>query len=115
MERVELLTVESTLELRPKAQMLIIHPRFHPPKDWDTRGWHERTETVVVVRPDGSELDATAQINTTVASCSEFVPIEERMWVTMWLTDRTAEEVPDGSRILVSREVRDAILPNNVV
>ncbi len=114
MERVELLTVESTWDLRPKAQMLIIYPRFHPPKDWDRRGWGERTEPVIVIRPDGSEIDATAQLNTTVASCREFVPIEERMWITIWLTDRAAEEVPDGSRILVSREVRDAILPQNV-
>ena len=114
MERVELLIVERTLELRPKAQMLIVYPRFHPPQDWDTRGWDKRTEPVVVIRPDGSEIEATAQINTTVTSSREFVPIEERMWVTVWLTDRTAEEVPDGSRILVSREVRDAILPENV-
>ena len=114
MERVELLTVEGTLELRPKAQMLIIYPRLRAPKDWDKRGWGERTEPVVVIRPDGSEIEATAQFKTTVASCRAFVPIEERMFVTMWLTDRTAEEVPDGSRILVLREVRDAILPENV-
>jgi hypothetical protein len=42
------------------------------------------------------------------------VPIEERWRVTMWLTDRSAEDVPVGSKILVSREVRDAILPENV-
>ena len=114
MERVELLTVEGTWELRPKAQMLIIYPRIRAPRDWGKRGWGERTEPVIVIRPDGSEIEATAQLNTTVTSSREIVPIEERMWVTMWLTDRTAEEVPDGSRILVSREVRDAILPQNV-
>src|SRR4029453_12448842 len=114
MERVELLTVEGTWELRPKAQMLIVYPRIRAPQDWDKRGWGKRTEKVIVIRPDGSEIEATAQLNTTVTSSREIVPIEERMWVTMWLIDRTAGDVPDGSRILVSREVRDAILPQNV-
>jgi hypothetical protein len=96
--------------------MLIIYPTFRAPKDWDKRGWRERTEPVLVIRPDGRELEATAQINTSVRSCSDgSIPIEERMRVTMWLTDRTAEEVPDGSKILVSREVRDAILPSDAV
>lgn len=94
--------------------MLIIYPRFHPPQDWDKRGWDKRTEPVVVIRPDGSKIEATAQINTTMASSREVVPIEELMWITLWLTDRTSEEVPDGSRILVSHKVRDAILPQNV-
>jgi len=114
MERVELLTVERTWELRPKAQMLIVYPRIRAPQDWDKRGWGERTEKVIVIRPDGSEIEATAQLNTTATSSREIVPIEERMWVTMWLTGRTAGDVPDGSRILVSREVRDALLPQNV-
>src|SRR5947207_3200373 len=77
MERVELLTVEGTWELRPKAQMLIIYPRIRAPQDWDKRGWAERTEPVIVIRPDGSGIEATGQLNTTVSRSREVVPVEE--------------------------------------
>jgi hypothetical protein len=115
MERVELLTVERTSWLKQSGvQMLIILPEFPTPRGWKERGWIRRTETVLVERPDGSQVEASAQINMTHRSIRGPAPIEERWRVTMWLTDRTAEEVPDGSRILVSREVRDAILPDSV-
>jgi len=115
MERFELLTVEHTFWLKnPGVQMLIIHPDFPTPKGWKERGWSKRTETVLVRRPDGSEIEASAEINMTHLNIRGPAPIEEVWRVTMWLTDRTAEEVPDGSKILVSREVRDAILPENV-
>jgi hypothetical protein len=41
------------------------------------------------------------------------VSIDKRWRLTVWLTDRTKEDVPVGSRILVSQEVRDAMLPPN--
>ncbi|EDY21141.1 hypothetical protein CfE428DRAFT_1434 [Chthoniobacter flavus Ellin428] len=39
------------------------------------------------------------------------VPAEERWRIALWLTDRTDDEVPAGSQILVAPEVREAILP----
>ena len=115
MDRFELLTVERTFWLkRPGVQMLIISPDFPVPKGWEKRGWNKRSETVLVQRPDGSEIEASAEINMTHRNISGPAPIEEVWRLTLWLTDRTAEEVPEGSKILVSREVRDAILPPNV-
>src|SRR5882724_8883291 len=112
MERFELLTVERRIWLkRPGLQMLVIHPSFPLPKGWNERGWQKRSETVLVRRPDGSEIEASAEINMTHRSIRGPAPIEEIWRITMWLTDKTDEEVPDGSKILVSREVRDAILP----
>ena len=108
MKRVELLTVEHTYQIKP--EMLILSPAFPVPG----RSWSARTERVGVVRPDGREMEATAQISMTHLNIPDpSVPLEARWRVTMWLTDRTGEEVPVGSRILVSQELRDAILPNN--
>ena len=110
MERVELLTVEHTYQIRP--DMLLISPAMPVPWDSKGHGWRDRTEQVGVVRPDGRELEATAQINMTYLNIPDpSVPPEARWIVRMWLTDRTSEDVPVGSRVLVSQEVRDALFP----
>jgi len=116
MERVALLTVESTSWLnRNTVRMLIIRPAFAVPKGWKERGWTQRTEMVSVVTPDGREIEATAQINMTHLSFrGSLVPAGAGWRITIWLIDRTPEEPPNGSKILVSQEVRDAILPHNV-
>ena len=94
--------------------MLIISPGFPVPWDSKGHGWKNRTEDVGIVRPDGSELEATAQINMIHLNIPDpSVPLEARWKITMWLTDRMSEEVPVGSRILVSQEVRDALLPKS--
>jgi hypothetical protein len=114
-EQVELLTVEHTSWLeRPGVQMLIIYPDFRIPRGWKERGWIRRTESVLVVRPNGSEIAATAMICMTHLSIRGPALVEDRWRITMWLTNRTVQEVPVGSRVLVPREVRDAILPDNV-
>lgn len=113
MTRVPLLTVEDTGWIeRPGVQMLILHPTFAVPPGWSDRGWSQRTEKVTVLRLDGLELEATAQINMTHLNVRDpDFPLDQRWVITMWLTDRIADEVPSGSRILVAPEVRDAILP----
>jgi hypothetical protein len=112
MEHLELLTVEHTFFIsRPGVQMLVLAPHFMMPKDWSKRGWAQRQELVTVIRPDGSSLPATAQINVTHLNIRDpDVPIEARWPITVWLTDRTEDEVPVGSRIMVVPEVRAAIL-----
>jgi|ERR1043165_5653757 hypothetical protein len=116
MERVELLTVEDAFWLgRKGVAMLILHPDFSVPPGWEQRGWSQRTEPVVVVKPDGQKIEATAQINMTHLNIPDpGVSIDRRWRLTVWLTDRTKEDVPVGSRILVSQEIRDTILPHNV-
>lgn len=110
---VELLIVEHTFGIdRNAVRMLILHPQFALPSGRSTMDWGERIESVVVVRPDGSEVEATAHIAVGHLNISgPNVTIEERWRITVWLTDRKSEEVPVGSRILVRREIRDAILP----
>ena len=116
MTLVPILTVEDTFWIvRPGVQMLVLHPAFPVPPGWNARGWNQRTEKVIVLRPDQSELEATAQISMTHLNIRDpQVPVEDRWRLTVWLTDCTAEEVPAGSKILVSPEVRDSILPANV-
>jgi len=106
------LTVEHAFFIsKPGVQMLVLEPRFTLPKDWSKRGWAKRREQVTVVRPDGSSLPATAQINVTHVNIRDpNVPIEARWPITVWLTDRTEDEVPVGSKIMVDPEVRAAIL-----
>jgi hypothetical protein len=114
MERVELFTVEDTFWLGQNGvSMLILHPNFSVPQGWEQRGWSQRTEAVVVVKPDGQQIDATAQINMTHLNIPTSTSIDERWRLTVWLSDRTKDDVPVGSRIFVSPEVRDAILPQN--
>jgi hypothetical protein len=111
MERVELLTVKHTFELnRNSTHTLILFPEFPVPKGWKDRDWNERIETVTILRPDGTELEAAAQINTSHLDTPDPKFPESRWKITLHLTDRTKHEVPVGSRILVSPTVRNAIL-----
>ncbi len=112
MEQRELLTVEHTFYLgRPGVQMLVLSPHFMMPEDWSERGWNERKEEVTVVRPDGSSIPATAQINVTHLNIRDpDVPLKARWPITVWLTDRIEDEVPVGSKILVDPEICAAIL-----
>ncbi|MGB8354162.1 MAG: hypothetical protein WCD79_09770 [Chthoniobacteraceae bacterium] len=105
MERFELLTVEDTYAI--KSDMLILRPEFFVPDG----GWEARTENVKVLRPDRLEFEATAEIRMGHLNISDpQVPLKKRWTVTVWLTDRTAEEVPIGSKIFVSKEVRDSLI-----
>ncbi len=115
--RVPLMTIERTGWLEGNGlQMLTIHPTFPTPRDWNKHGWGQRTERVLVVTPEGRQLEATARINVIHVNFREpHVPIEERWPIAIWLTDRRPEEIPVGSKIFVSPEVRDAILPDSAL
>ena len=108
MERCELLVVEDTFWIdRNAVGMLIIQPNFSVPK----RGWQGCTETVVVRRPDGQEFEATAQLELTHFNIRDpQVSLDQRWKVTMWLTNTTKDGVPIGSKVLVSQQLRDALL-----
>jgi hypothetical protein len=108
---VELFTIEGTFWINQNGvQMLILRPIFRVPPG----GWRSRTESVGIVTPDGRELSATAQISMTHLNISDpNVPIEERWPITIWLTDRTKDEVPVGSRVLVSEEIKKELLPQS--
>jgi hypothetical protein len=108
MSRVELLTVEDCFLIEGRGVVII--PEFSVPD-----GWKNRKETVAVTRPDGQQYDATAQF-----SMSHFrlldpkAPMDKRWRVVVLLLGGKREDLPVGSKILVSQEIRDAILPHNV-
>jgi hypothetical protein len=117
MPQVELLTVKDTFWLgRNGATMLILIPDFSIPPGWEQHGWSQRQEPVVVLKPNGQQIEATAQINMTHLNIPDpSVSIDKRWRLTVWLTDRTKEEIPLGSKILVPPQIRDAIIPPNTV
>jgi len=117
MERVLLITVERTSCLRsethPERGVLVVEPRLRVPRD----GWKERTEAVLVLRPDGHELEATAQISLShlnIRMSERDDTVDQRWRVSVWFYGLTGDDIPDGSKILVSRDTRDALLSNGV-
>ena len=112
-----MITVEKTFRLRsdlhPERCVLIIDPPLRVPHD----GWKEKTETVSVLRPDGREFEAAAQISLSHLNIKmehRDLTIDQRWRVTVSFQGMTSDDVPDGSEILVSRETRDALLPKTV-
>ena len=108
MSRVELLTIEDRFLIEGRGVVVI--PDFSVPD-----GWRDRTDTVAVTKPDGQQYEATAQF-----SMSHFRPLDpkaslDKRWrVVVLLLNGKKEELPVGSKILVSEDIRDAILPHNV-
>jgi hypothetical protein len=117
MERVEIITVERTSclssDIHPERCVLIVEPRLSVPPD----GWMEQTETVAVLRPDGREFEATAQISLShlnIKMEDRDLSIDQRWRVSLLFHGLTSDDVPDGSKIFVSHETRDALLPKTV-
>jgi len=114
MERVELITAEKTFclrsELHPERCVLIVHPDLSVPP----AGWKGRAETVTVLRPDGREFEAAVQISLSHVNFKmserHLTTVDQRWRVTISFQGLTKYDVPDGSKILVSRETRDALL-----
>jgi hypothetical protein len=118
MERVALVTVERTFCLgsdsHPERRVLIIRPDLPVPP----AGWKERSETVAISTPDGREFEATAQISLShinfKMSERHLTTMDQRWRVTISFQGMTGDAVPDGSKILVSHETSDALLPKTV-
>ena len=106
MERVALITVERTFCLRsdahPERCVLVIHPDLSVPP----AGWKERSETVAIVTLDGREFEAAAHISLSHFNIRD-PDVESDRFVS-------GHDVPDGSKILVSHETRNALLPKTV-
>ena len=109
MNPIELLTVEGSFQITGRG--LVVRPDFAVPN-----GWKNRSETVVVVRPDGQQQEATGEF-----SLSHFKPLDSKVsvdkrWrVVLMLKDYKSNELPIGSKILVSHETRDALVPHTAV
>jgi hypothetical protein len=109
MDAVELLTVEDSFQITERG--VVVVPDFEVPN-----GWKNRTETVVVVRPDGQRHEVTGEF-----SMSHFkpldpkAPIDKRWRIELMLRDYMKNELPIGSKILVSHQTREAILSRGLV
>lgn len=104
---VELLTVEDSFQISGRG--VVVVPDFPLPE-----GWEDRRGMIVVVTPDGRQYDATARFSRSHFEIRDPNVAADKRWrVVVLLPDGKKEDLPVGSRILVSREVRDALVPSS--
>jgi hypothetical protein len=66
---------------------------------------------LLVITPEGEKLRTVAQFNVTHFDIRDpEIPVERRWRVVISLPEVRNENVPIGSRLLVSTKVRDAVL-----
>jgi hypothetical protein len=113
MRHFELITVEGTYWLSGNGvEMLILRPDISVPLS----GWKDVTEKVIVLRPGGDEFEATAHISVKHVNIRDpDVSIDRRWRVGLWLADVKKDNVPIGSKIMVSEEVRNTLCPRDGV
>jgi hypothetical protein len=108
MTAVELFAVEDCFEIGNLG--VVLRPDLSVPNG----RWKARADTVTVIRPDGQQFETTAEFNLSHFNISDpSVSIDRRWRVVLSLPGRTKNEVPAGTKILVSQEMRDALFPKN--
>jgi hypothetical protein len=99
MDLVELLTVADRFQL---SSGLVLVSDFSVPK-----GWKPRSETVVIVKPNGESREATACLAVTHFLIRDPAASTDRQWrLVVSLPMMTKEEVPIGSKVMVSQSLR---------
>jgi len=113
MERVALITVEASICLRSETHrerpVLVVSPFLAVPPG----GWKEREEMVTILKPDGREQEAIARFSLFHNDIRDG-KVVPGLRVSIQFLDMTSADVPDGSKILVSRETGTALLPKTV-
>jgi len=108
MSAVESLTVEDSFEIGDLG--IVLRPDLSVPNG----RWKARSDMVTVIKPDGQQFETTAEFNLSHFNISDpSVSIDRRWRVVLSLPGRTKGELPVGTRILVSQEMRDALFPKN--
>lgn len=70
----------------------------------------------MIVKPDGRNIEATAEITLQHFNIQDPDASIDRRWrVGLYLTDAKKDDVPIGSEILASQEIRDALLPKATI
>jgi len=116
MPLVELFTVEDAILLGGKKgpSMLMLWPTFPKPQGW--RHSVHTPEPVLIIRPDGQQTHATAHIGLSYpqqySSRKQVVSVDTDLRITVWFSDLSEQDVPVGSKIMSSQELRDAIVSN---
>ena len=116
MPLVELFTVEDAILLggHKSPSMLMLQPTFPKPQGW--RHSVHTPEPVLIVKPDGQRVHATARIGLSYPhryNRNPVVSTDRDLRITVWFSDLSEEDVPVGSKIMISQEIRDAIQPNH--
>ncbi|HSY19324.1 MAG TPA: hypothetical protein VK815_13355 [Candidatus Acidoferrales bacterium] len=108
MTHVELLTVTDRFQIGGAVFLL---PDFSVPGG----RWSARTELVRIVTPDGQDFETPATFNLSHFNISDpTVSIDRRWRVTIMLPDKLSADVPVGSKLFASHEIRDELLPKPV-
>jgi|GEM_PF-2148092 hypothetical protein len=105
--RTELLRVDESFHIQGYG--LVVHPDFSVPN-----GWKNQVETVVVEKPDGQRYESIAQFNAVhfnvAFDSTDVMGAIDRRWRVIALLPNTAkDDLPAGSKIFVSRELRDKL------
>jgi hypothetical protein len=108
MSRMELVTVEDCFLIEGRGVAVI--PDFSVPD-----GWKDRTETVLVTKPDGQHYKAVAQFSLTHYRLLDPKSAMDRRWrIVLLLQSKQKDDLPAGSKVFVSHEVTDLLLPKAV-
>ena len=104
MQRVELFTVQERFQI---SWGLTLVPDFPVPGG----RWRNREELVLVVTPEGQEVEAPAQFNMVHFNIRDPEASIDRRWrVVVSLPSGQKEQIPIGSKVFVSPEVKNAVL-----
>jgi len=107
MTSIELLKIHDYFQL-PRLG-LILAPDFSLPRT----GWANFVSEVVVELPDGSQLTTIAKFSQThFLIKGPSVPIDKHWRVTVSLPDLTKQDIPIGSKVLVTPETAARVLPD---
>ena len=108
MSDVELFAVDDCFEI---GDAVVLSPNLSVPNG----RWKARTDKVTVVRPDGKQFETTAKFNLSHFNISDpSVSTDWRWRLVLSLPGRTKNELPVGSKVLVSQEMSDVLFPKNV-
>jgi hypothetical protein len=104
MDQAELLVVSDSFQV--SGQGLVVVPDFAS----TASEWRGGSENATIERPDGSSL--VSRLNLYIAHFNipdPAVPLENRWRIVPTFPDLGKDDVPVGSRVLVSKAVADAI------
>lgn len=105
--RSELLTVADTLQIEGRG--IVLMPDFSVP----STGWTGCSHSVIVTTPNCDEYETIARFDLSHFNIRDpSVSVDRRWRVVLLFPGRSKEEVPIGSKILVSQHLKETLLPS---
>jgi hypothetical protein len=103
----ELLTVTDHFQLERIG--LVVVPDFVPPARWEAR-----LEPVVIVTPDGQSREVTARLAVWHFNVPDPARADGRWRLVVSFPTAEKEQVPIGSKVMVSQRLKAAIAPGAI-